>query len=148
MKKFILMTVAALSFSFGAFADETQPATAPNTPAASGPKHNRQEMRRKIHEENRAKIEATQAKIKEACAADITTAGCSGKEGGEMMKCIRMYKESHKDFKASDSCRAAMKVGRETRHEMREEMHDKMKAMRHNHGDMSASGTSTTTTGH
>jgi hypothetical protein len=147
MKKLMLMTVAVIGLSFGAFADEP-PANAANSPNASGPKHTRQEMRKKIHEENKEKIQAMQAKIKEACSADIATAGCTGKEGGEMMQCMRTYKESHKDFKASEGCREVMGERREMRHEMREEMHDKMGQMRHDHMmnmGGAASGTSTTT---
>lgn len=47
--------------------------------------------------------------IDSACAADAATAGCgSEKVGTGMLRCIRAYRKSHKDWKPSATCHAAM----------------------------------------
>lgn len=53
-------------------------------------------------------VEGDRAAINQACAADAQTAGCSGMTAGHgLMKCLHAYKKAHKDFKISDSCKAA-----------------------------------------
>ena len=52
--------------------------------------------------------DADRAAINQACTAEAQAAGCSGMTAGHgLMKCIRAYKKEHKDFKISDSCKAA-----------------------------------------
>lgn len=48
--------------------------------------------------------------IDSACSADGQTAGCGSEQVGTgLLKCIHAYKKAHKkDFKISDSCKAAM----------------------------------------
>ena len=65
--------------------------------------------------------------MKEACASDVTTSGCTG-EGHDLKKCVRDYKKSHHDFKISDSCKSAMKQKHEARKEKREERKNKQAA--------------------
>lgn len=48
--------------------------------------------------------------INKACATDAATSGCEGKKVGTgLLKCLRAYKKAHKDFKFSESCKAARK---------------------------------------
>ena len=48
--------------------------------------------------------------VNTACAQEGTTAGCgTEKVGTGLIKCIGAYKKGHKDFKASEGCREAMK---------------------------------------
>lgn len=58
--------------------------------------------------------------MKEACAADVATTGCTG-EGKEKMKCMHEYKKANKDFKFSEGCKMAFKDAREDRKEKRME---------------------------
>ena len=58
--------------------------------------------------------------MKEACASDVATSGCTG-EGKDLQMCVHNYKKSHKGFKLSDSCKSAMKARHEARKEKREE---------------------------
>jgi hypothetical protein len=54
--------------------------------------------------------------IDQACAGDAGTAGCgSDQVGTGLLRCLRAYKKSHKDFKFSDGCKAAMKKARRDR---------------------------------
>lgn len=54
---------------------------------------------------------ADAAAVNGACAQDAATAGCgSEKVGTGLLKCLHAYKKSNKDFKFSDSCKAAMKT--------------------------------------
>lgn len=126
MKKFILLITATLSLEFGAFAHEP-PASDPNAPNAIGPKKTRKEMKQEVRAQMKEQREMLQAKILEACGPDLQTAGCSGKTGGDMMKCMRTYKEAHPDFKMSDACREAHSEKRE----LKEEMRQMKKEMRH-----------------
>lgn len=117
MKKYILTLVLALSsgFTFAATAGEPPPA------------QTRKEMKKQMREEMKQKREMLHAKILEACGPDLQTAGCSGKTGGDMMQCMRTYKEAHPDFKVSDACREAHGEKRE----MKKQMRKMKKDMRH-----------------
>lgn len=47
--------------------------------------------------------------IDAACKSDGATAGCGNAQVGTgLMKCIHAYKETHKDWKVSEGCKAAM----------------------------------------
>jgi len=60
---------------------------------------------RKMHEAKKDENDS----VSKACAADGATAQCGDKKvGSGLLKCIHAYKEAHKDFKVSDSCKAAM----------------------------------------
>lgn len=148
MKKLLLTIATLASFALTAAAGEPGPynvtepaAAAQNAPNESGPKKDRQEMKRELHKQIREKAAMVHAKILEACSADIATAGCSGKEGPEMMRCMRIYKESHKDFKPSDACREAMGEGRELRKEKREMKKDLRHRLHQNPNPPPTSGT-------
>lgn len=53
-----------------------------------------------------SKRESAQA-VNAACAAEVPE--CSSKKVGKgLKKCIHEYKKAHKEFKISDSCKAAM----------------------------------------
>jgi hypothetical protein len=114
MKKiiFVLMTVALFSVSHA----ET------NAPTDSNPskeeRMQKREERKKMREERKAAREDMKEKIKSACAEDISKTGCTG-EGKDLLRCVHDYKKSNKDFKASDSCKSAMKEGRAFRHEQK-----------------------------
>lgn len=59
------------------------------------------------------------SKIKEACSAEITASGCTGKDFGKgLMKCMHEYKQAHKDFVISESCKGVkheMKAARQAK---------------------------------
>lgn len=128
MKKFILILTATVGLSFTAFAEEPA-GSAPTAPTANGPKQTRQQMKKEVRDKIKAKREMVHAKVMEACGPEMQTAGCAGKEGGDMMQCMRTYKEAHPEFKPSDACREAHGERREFRKEakqMRKDMHHKI----------------------
>ncbi len=54
--------------------------------------------------------------INAACKADASTAGCGNEVVGKgLLKCLRNYKQAHKEYKFSQGCRDAMKQLREDR---------------------------------
>ncbi|MCC2680072.1 MAG: hypothetical protein K0R29_2648 [Pseudobdellovibrio sp.] len=128
MKKLMILLGAVVTMSFGSFAQEPA-ASDPNAPAAHGPKQTKKEMKKQMREEMKQKREMLHAKILEACGPDLQTAGCSGKTGGDMMQCMRTYKEAHPEFKVSDACREAHEGKRELKKEkrkMKKEMRNKI----------------------
>lgn len=47
--------------------------------------------------------------VNTACAADSQTAGCTGKQvGSGLLRCLHDYKQAHKDFAFSASCKEAI----------------------------------------
>lgn len=49
--------------------------------------------------------------VNTACAQEGVTAGCGNEKVGiGLLKCIYAYKKTHKEFKASEGCHAAMKT--------------------------------------
>jgi len=127
MKKLILILAASPGLIFTAFAGEPPPvampakqaASAPIAPDAKGPKQSRKEMKKQMREEMKQKREMLHSKILEACGPDLQTAGCSGKTGGDMMQCMRQYKEAHSEFKVSEACKEAHGEKREFRKQKR-----------------------------
>ena len=117
MKKLLLASLTLGLMTFGALAHADEAPAAPTgsaaTPAPSGAKA----ARKAEHEKMKAENAEMADKVKAACAADISTTGCSQEMGKGLMKCIHGYKQAHKDFKLSDSCKAAVEEG----HEMHKE---------------------------
>lgn len=63
-------------------------------------------------------IKADSQRINSACQKDAEESGCGGKVVGKgLLRCMHEYKESHKDHKFSEACRAAMKEMHEDRKE-------------------------------
>lgn len=141
MKKIILVAALFLTATI-AQADVAKP---PATPAdASQPAPPSKEERKAMREQRKAMKEQHQAesaemreKIKAACASDITATGCTSEFGHGLMKCIHAYKETNKDYKVSDTCKAAAHEGHHMKHERREAR----KAMRGNKGAAPAAPT-------
>lgn len=112
MKKFIVLASAVLSISWALVAGEPPvsptlmpSASDPNEPNAIGPKRSRKEMKKEMREEMRKEREKMHSKMQESCGAELQTAGCAGKTGGDMMQCMRTYREAHPEFKLSEKCR-------------------------------------------
>lgn len=54
--------------------------------------------------------------INSACKTDAANAGCAGEVVGKgLLKCLRAYKQAHKEYKFTDACREAVKEFREER---------------------------------
>ena len=57
-----------------------------------------------------ATMKADNDAINSACTTDAQTAGCGNEVVGKgLLKCLSAYKKAHKDYKFSDSCKAALK---------------------------------------
>ncbi len=70
------------------------------------------------HAEKNPEMKADAQAINSACGKDAETTGCGGKVVGKgLLKCMREYKQSHKEYKFSEGCRDAMKKMREDRQE-------------------------------
>ena len=65
--------------------------------------------------------------VKDACASDVATTGCTG-EGKEKMKCLHDYKKANKDFKFSEGCKSAFHENREEKKQKRDERKAKHEA--------------------
>ncbi len=79
------------------------------------------------HSEKKAeikqKIQAQKDAVEAACSEDATKTGCAGTEVGEgLLKCMKTFKEAHKDFTFSDSCKNARKELHEERKELKADM--------------------------
>ena len=122
MKKIILVT--ALFLTTIAQADIAAPPPAP-TGATQATRPSKEE-RKAIKEQRHAETAEMKEKIKAACATDITATGCTSEFGHGLMKCIHAYKATNKDFKVSDTCKAAAHDG----HDMRKERKEARKAKR------------------
>ena len=73
--------------------------------------------------EIKQKIQAQKDAVETACSTDATATGCAGKEVGEgLLKCMKAYKETNKDFTFSESCKNARKELREERKELKADM--------------------------
>ena len=73
--------------------------------------------------EMKQKIEAQRTAVETACSTDATATGCAGKEVGEgLLKCMHTFKEAHKDFTFSESCKNARKELHEERKELKADM--------------------------
>jgi hypothetical protein len=120
MKKIILVTALFLTATI-AQADVAKPPTTPADASQPAPP---------LKEQHQAESAEMREKIKAACASDITATGCTSEFGHGLMKCIHAYKETNKDYKVSDTCKAAAHEGRHMKHERREAR----KAMRGNKG--------------
>jgi hypothetical protein len=116
MKIFFLMTSLLLTAAFAQADIAAPPAPTGNTQATKPTKEERKAMKEQRHAESSEMKE----QIKTACAADITTTGCTSEFGHGLMKCIHAYKEANKDFKISDTCKAAAQEGRDMRKDRKE----------------------------
>lgn len=100
MKKVLLVSMMSLSM----FAASVQAEEASVPPAAQPTV------------EQKAELKSDRVAATAACQEEAKIAGCSDKVVGKgMLKCIRQYKKSHKDFKIGDSCKAAGKELRKDR---------------------------------
>ena len=129
MKKIILVTALFLTATIAQADIAAPPAPTGATQATKPSKEERKamkEQRKAMKEQHQAESAEMREQVKAACAADIATTGCNSELGQGLMKCIHAYKEANKDFKVSDSCKAAAKDAHHMHHERREER----KAMR------------------
>lgn len=102
MKNFKIILTATMILGSMAFASGEQ-----NAEHKEGQKH---EMKAKMAEVKQA--------VNSACAADAEKAGCKDAELGKgLMKCLKEYKKTNKDFKVSDECKKAAEGAREIRKE-------------------------------
>lgn len=123
MKKIILLTAVILTGTFAVADIAAPPAPTGSTQATKPTKEERKarkEERKAMKEQHQAESAEMREQIKAACSADIATTGCSSEFGQGLMKCIHAYKEANKDFKVSDSCKAAAKDGHHMHHERKE----------------------------
>ena len=65
--------------------------------------------------------------VKDACASDLATTGCTG-EGKAQINCLHEYKKANKDFKFSEGCKVAFKEHKEERKQKRDERKAKREA--------------------
>lgn len=85
--------------------------------------HNKSGPHAEKKAEMKQKIQAQKDAVETACSADAATTGCAGKEVGEgLLKCMKAYKEAHKDFTFSESCKNARKELHEERKELKADM--------------------------
>lgn len=115
MKKIILLT--ALILTATAQADIAAPPAPTGATQATRPS---KEERKAMKEQRQAETAEMKEHIKTACAADITTTGCTSEFGHGLMKCIHAYKAANKEFKISDTCKAAAHEGRDMRKDRKE----------------------------
>ena len=112
----VLMTVGTNAFAI----DAAPPAPPTGTTASPAP-----DAVREARQQERAKMKAEHSdmkeKVKAACATEIQATGCSQDLGKGLMKCIREYKKSHKEFTISETCKAARHDGREMHKEHKAE---------------------------
>ena len=102
MKK-VIMTLALATFTSLAYADDAAPPTTASAPPGK--------------EQMKQEREAQAAKIKAACAEEITKTDCKEELGHGLMKCMHDFKDQNKDFKVSDACKDVVKESREMRQE-------------------------------
>ena len=107
------LTMAAMIFSLSTvYAVETSsPTSPPPAPTDSRDQRPRQQRR----EEFRAHME----RVRNACSADITTAGCANEQGRRAIKCVQRYKKNNPSFTLSASCNTALEEARAQRKEMK-----------------------------
>ena len=73
--------------------------------------------------EIKQKIQAQKDAVEAACSEDATKTGCAGQQVGEgLLKCMKAFKEAHKDFTFSESCKNARQELREERKEIKADM--------------------------
>lgn len=71
-------------------------------------------------EDGKGQMKADAQAINQACKSDASNTGCGGEVVGKgLLKCMRAYKQAHKDYKFSEDCREAMKKMKEDRQEMK-----------------------------
>lgn len=64
--------------------------------------------------------------VSAACTAEAAAANCGDqKVGSGLVKCIRGYKKSHKNFKVSEGCKQAMKSLKAKKHEKKKSKKNK-----------------------
>lgn len=67
-------------------------------------------------------VVADKAAVKTACAEEAKLAGCGDQTVGTgLLKCFKAYKQQHKDFKPSDSCKDSIKKVKEGHKKLRDD---------------------------
>lgn len=116
----VLMTVGTNAFAIDA-APPAPPTGTTASPAPDAVRAARQEERAKMKSEHKAEHSEMVTSVKAACTAEIQATGCSQDLGKGLMKCIRDYKKSNKEFTISETCKAARHDGREMHKEHKAE---------------------------
>ncbi|MGZ3724700.1 MAG: hypothetical protein ACXWQQ_02835 [Pseudobdellovibrio sp.] len=132
--KALLLTAVSMIFAATVYAADAAAPAAPTTPATTTPapadgghEMHKDGAMKAMHDKMKEERKEMKSKMEDACKADMDTTNCHQEMGKGMMKCMMEYKKAHKDFKWSDSCKAAMAEGKAMRKEHKEEKKDMKK---------------------